>query len=326
MEREDIGKLVSYEEIKQVNNSLEKIYKELSKQTEDLEKPSGLADRVFVDLFGFAAMYLLLFFTCDITRSIITNDEMFGVKWLFWGPYYFFTSAPILTRVWKSKKFLEDLAEVKSQGLEYDPQKTCSLEGGIYQEACEREEDHPHNHPVRDHLGRGLDWMLRHTIGKHLGGVLGNATCQDQGITIAMDCADQRLTRAYNCYAFFCEQHGCSHIADINWPNTEGSFGAQTNHWDARSVSAYQLYYDIFHALYLTGSTAMGSDTRPTNLNPQFDYTNNYCFNANILFQIPITNDTGFGQPNWWRTDRGWEQDVCYYQNNYTSHLLDYWD
>lgn len=326
MENRNIEKLATYDELKQVNESLEQIYKQLAKQTEDLEKPSGIADRVFVDLFGFAAMYLLLFFTCDITRSVITDEEMFGIKWLFWGPYYFFTGAPLLTRVWKSKKFLEDLAEVKSQGLEYDPQKTCSLEGGIYQEACEREENHPHQHPVRDNLGKGLDWILRHTVGKHLGGVLGNATCQDQGITIAMDCADQRLTRAYNCYTFFCEQHQLTHVADINLPNTSGSFGAQTAHWDTRSVEAYQIYYDIYHALYLTGSVAMGSDNRPTNLNPMFDNVNNYCFNANTLFQIPAGNNSNFGQPPWWIAERGWEQDVCYYQNNYTNHLLDYWD
>lgn len=327
MENRNLEKLATYDELKQVNESLEQIYKQLAKQTEDLEKPSGIADRVFVDLFGFAAMYLLLFFTCDITRSIITDEDMFGIKWLFWGPYYFFTSAPLLTRVWKSKKFLEDLAEVKSQGLEYDPQKTCTLEGGIYTDACEREENHPHQHPIRDNLGKGLDWILRHTVGKHLGGLLGNATCQDQGATIAADCADQRATRAYNAYTFFCEQHGVTSVASPNQPNTPGDFDSQTHGYDDNSRYAYQQYYNVYIALYYIGRDWLGSDSRPTNLNPFADVNgNDWCFNASKLFALPPLAHSGFGQPAWWIAENGQHQGPCYYQDNYTNHLLDYWD
>lgn len=326
MEASTIGKLATYDELKEVNRSLEQIYAELSKQTKDLEKPSGIADRVFVDIFGVIAMYLLLFFTCDITRSIVTNEELFGFKWLFFGPYYFFTKAPLLTRVWKSKKFLEDLAEVKSDGLEYDPQKTCTVEGATYTAACNIDEQHPNRHPVRDNLGSGLDWVLRHTIGKHFGGILGNATCGDQGSTIAADCADRRTTRAYDAYTFFCEQHGVANVAQPDQPNWARGAPSDFHQWDTRSQQAYQAYYDVYVAIYDVGSSLYGSNSRPTNLNPLYDRTNNYCFNAKTLFSLIINKTSGFGQPPWWVANQGQEQGPCYFQDNYKYHLLDYWD
>lgn len=329
MENVNLGRLATFDELNSVNKDLTNIYKELQKQTKDLEKPSGIADRLFVDLFGVGAMYLLLFFTCDITRSIVLDEEMFGIKWLFFGPYYFFTNAPIMTRLWKSKKFLEDLSDAKKNGIEYDPQKTCTQEGRIYELACDREDNHPHQHPIRDNLGKGLDWVLRHTVGKHLGGLLGNATCQDQAETIARDCADNRLTRAWDCYLFLCEQHGVIHVApSIDWPNTSDTASAQTHGWDSRSQQAYQAYYDVYLALYDVGMTSIGTNSRPSNLNPEFDATNAYTINGLTIFSYPVREDppSGFGTPPWWRAEDGWAQDKTYYQDNYTNHLLDYWD
>ncbi len=326
MEASTVGKLATYDELKEVNKSLEQIYRELSKQTKDLEKPSGIADRVFVDIFGVIAMYLLLFFTCDITRSIVTDEELFGLKWLFFGPYYFFTSAPLMTRIWKSKKFLEDLAEVKNEGLEYDPQRTCTAEGATYTAACNLDEDHPNRHPIKDNLGQGLDWILRHTVGKHFGGILGNGTCGDQGATIAADCADQRATRAYDAYTFFCEQHGVANVAQPDQPNWAQGAPSDFHQWDTRSQQAYQAYYDVYVAIYNVGSSLHGTNSRPTNLNPLYDRTNNYCFNAKTLFSLMITTSSGFGQPPWWIAEHGQEQGPCYFQDNYKNHLLDYWD
>lgn len=325
MNMDKLDRLATYEELNAVNKDLTNIYKELSKQTDILEKPSGIADRLFVDLFGMIAIYLLMFFTCDITRSILTDEEFFGIKWLVFGPYYFFTNAPLMTRLWKSKKFLEDLADAKKDGgIEYDPSKTCTREGQIYRMACERDETHPHSHPLREKMGSGLDWLLRHTVGKHFGGLLGNATCEDQSTTIAQDCADNRLTRAWNCYLFICEQYRVGGQAtDIDMPNLENSVQNQLmSGWDDKSKYAYQVYKDVYEALYDIGSTHSGSYQRPTNLNPTFDATNNYCINASFLFTTGL-----FARPNWWINGGGMTgQPPCYFQDNYTEHLLDYWD
>ena len=323
----DYSKAVTYDELNSINKELTGIYDMMQKQLKIEEKPSGIADRVFIDLFGTIALYLLLFFACDITRSIVLDQELFGLKWIFFGPYYFFTSAPLLTRLWKPKKFLEDLSEIKSAGFEYDPSRSCSALGETYKLNCEIEENHPHKHPIRDNLGKGLDWIIRHTIGQHLGGVLGNGNCDDQSATIARDCANDRLQRAYNAYTFFCEQHGpVAHVADMNMPNAPGDISQQTRGWDTRSVQAYQAYYSVYTALFDIGTTVVGQNGEPDNLNPRYDSTNNYCFNANRLFSIPITSTSGFGQPPWWEAENGQQQGPCYYQDNYTEHLLTYWD
>ena len=173
-----------------------------------------------------------------------------------------------------------------------------------------------------------MDWIIRHTIGQHLGGVLGNATCQDQANSVARDCADQRLTRAWNCYLFVCTQHGVQHVSpSIDWPNT-GGYSSQTSGWDDRSKQAYQAYYAVYTALYDVGRLDAGSNSRPSNLNPAFDNINNYCINGLTLFSYPVRENppSGFGQPPWWIAENGWQQDVTFYQNNYTNHLLDYWD
>lgn len=329
-EEQRLDKLYKYGEPLVIDSDLNKMYKLMEKEFKQSKRPDSIIQRVFTDAFGIIILYILFFFLCDFTRSALTNSAFFGIKWLFFGPYYYFTGAPIMTRIWKSKKFLEDLAQAKSGDLEYDPRKTCTQEGQYYMIGCEKEENHPNRHPVKDNLGKGMDWILRHTVGQHLGGVLGNATCQDQSNTISRDCANQRLTKAWNCYLFICTQHGVANVAStIDWPNGANGTGQQTRGWDDRSKQAYGLYYDVYVALYDIGSVGSGSTTsRPTNLNPDFDSTNNYCINGLTLFSYPVREDppSGFGQPTWWQTEHGWQQDVCYYQNNYTNHLLDYWD
>ena len=320
-------KLYSFDELANINDELDKIDKGLQTQTNVMEKPDSIVQRVFVDFFGIITLYGLLFLMCDATQAIVNDTPLFGFEWLFFGPYYFFTKAPLLTRIWKSKKFLEDLSELNNAGIEWDPKQSCSMQGGTYTEACDREEDDHHNQPVRDKLGKGLDWFLRHTIGKHFGGILGNGDCYDQGITIAYECADQRATSAYNAYTFFCEQQGpVAIVATPDQPNAPGNFSQQTNGWDDRSKEAYQAYYDVYTAIYLIGSTNVGQHGRPDNLNPAFDATNNYCFNARTLYSIATTNSKGFGQPPWWVAANGQHQGPCYYQDNYTDHLFDYWD
>ena len=324
MQNQNYDRLIKFGEADIINSDLEKIYGVLEKQLKQEKKPNSLVGRVFTDGFGIVILYLLLFFLCDLTRAGLTGGGYFGFKWLFFGPYYFFTKAPLMTRIWKSKKFLEDLADTKRDGgIDYDPSRTCTQEGDIYRVACERDESHPHNHPVREKLGGGLDWVLRHTIGKHFGGLLGNATCEDQGTTIGQDCADNRLNRAWDCYLFICQQYQVGGQAtDIDMPNLEESGqNSIMRDWDDKSKYAYLAYKDVYVALYDVGSTHVGAYGRPTNLNPTFDTSNNYCINASFLFGTGL-----FARPNWWIQGGGTTQPVCYFQNNYMDHYLDYWD
>lgn len=325
----NLGELYKYGAPLLINKDLNDMYKLMEKEFKYEKKPDSIVQRLFIDAFGVIVLYVFFFFLCDFTRSGIKHSSFYGIKWLFFGPYYYITKAPIMTRIWKSKKFLEDLAEAKSGDLEYDPQKTCTQEGAYYRLGCEKEENHPHRHPVRDNLGKGLDWVIRHTIGQHFGGVLGNATCQDQATTIARDCADQRLMKAWNCYLFVCAQHGVEYVApSIDYPNTPSILSIQTSGWDDRSKQIYGLYYGVYTALYDVGSAGAGSNSRPTNLNPVFDVANNYCINGNTLFSYPVhetPSPSGFGTPPWYDRNQG-VLDVCYFQNNYTNHLLDYWD
>ena len=344
METIDINqltKLYSYEELAMIDGQLTDINNQLARQTKDLEKPDSIVQRVFVDLFGVIALYLLLFFTCDVTQAILNDRPLFGFEWLFFGPYYFFTGAPLMTRVWKSKKFLEDLSELKSDvgGLDYPPGQTCTSYGLRYENACNQEEEHPHRHPLRSKLGNGLDWILRHTIGKKLGGLLGNATCEDQGTTIATDCAETRINAIWECYIAVCGFHNITHIAaDINWPNTVASGSSEFRHWDTNSTFAYELYYDAYTAIYDIGSTVFGGHGTPSNLNTSYDRTNYYSYDYATLTDSQRSVLLGYSplpMPNWFTVEayRPYangtmtEEDfIRYFQLHYKEHTLDFWD
>lgn len=321
MQAEELERLGKFYEAEIINSDLNKIYKELVDQTKQEKKPDSIIGRVVVDTFGLIVLYFLLFTLCDFTRAVITDSTFFGFKWLFFGPYYFFTKAPLMTRIWKSKKFLEDLSEAKSGGLVYDPQKTCTQEGEIYKAACNLNQANPHKHPVRDHMGDGMDWIIRHTIGKSFGGILGNSNCEDQSTTVAYDCANERLMKAWDCYQFVCDQYDLPDRAPtIDYPNVAASYHHQIQGWSSQSANAYLMYYEIYIALYDIGSDVIGDSSRPRNLNTSFDSNYNYCYSGATLFI------TGFVPPPWWIAEGGFQKEPCYFQDNYTNHLLDYWD
>lgn len=321
MQREDLGRLARFEEARVINTDLDKIYDVLEKELKQSQKPDSIIGRFVVDGFGLLALYVLMFVLCDFTRSALTDGPYFGFKWIFFGPYYFFTKAPLLTRIWRSKKFLEDLAAFHNTQVDWPNARTCTSIGNSYTAGCNNAEEH-HNQPVRDHLGKGLDWILSHVLGDGIGKFLTNSTCAQQGTTIAHMCASDRLNAAWNCYLFVCQQHGVTHIApQINYPNSSGDYNAQTQNWDSVSKDAYSPYYWVYTAIYDVGSTIIGNDHTPVNLNPDYDADNNYCYNAGYLFENHL-----FGVPPWWIAEGGPDKDKCYYQQHYTNHELDYWD
>ncbi len=336
MNIDKLDRLATVEELKAVNNDLSKIYEELTKQTRDLEKPSGIADRVFVDIFGVFAMYLLLFFACDITRSVVLDEDMFGIKWLFFGPYYFFTGAPLMTRLWKSKKFLEDLSDVKRGGYHFDIETTCTDAGNKYKLACEIEERNPRKHPIRDNLGMGLDWLLRHTVGKHFGGLLGNATCQDQAKTIAADCAWDRTLALWGAYNGFCDLYPdqiTRRAEDINWPNTVSMSSGYISQFSDIEKAAYQMYYEGYTKIYDIGSKVFTGHGTPENLITTYDNYTYYCYNANKMWGL--NNFTppnsyaylGLHPPPWYapmlHDTSDYEYNMRLFQENYQQHMLD---
>ena len=319
MQREDLGRLAKFGEAKVINNDLNKIYDVLEKEFKQSKKPDSIVGRVIVDGFGLLVLYLLLFVACDLTRAVITDGPYFGFKWLIWGPYYFFTKAPIMTRVWKSKKFLEDLSNYDSQNIDWPNTRTCTSIGQSYTTGCNNAETH-HNKPIRDHLGKGLDWVLSHMFGGTIGKFLNNATCEQQGATISHTCASDRVDAAYDCYTFFCSAYGLGHVATRNFPNEGGDFDYQTGGWDGNSKEAYRKYYEVYTAIYDIGSTLFGNSNVPTNLNPAYDDFNNYCFNAGALYAA------NWYAPPWWFAEDGPSKGPCFFQQNYKRHMLDFFD
>lgn len=342
MSIEQLTRLYTFDELNTIDKDLDEINKQLGKQTSLMERPDSIVQRVFVDLFGFIAMYLLLFFACDVTQAIVNDRSLFGFEWLFFGPYYFLTGAPLMTRVWKSKKFLEDLSELKSISLTYPDTQSCTQIGETYNENCQNAETHPHNRPLRSKLGPGIDWVLRHTIGKHFGGVLGSGSCIDQGTTLANDCAASRVQAAWDTYNFICDEYSSQikhRATDINWPNTVASSAGEFNSWNHYDLTAYHIYYNTYIAIYEIGSTVFGGHGTPSNLNPLPDIVNYYTYNAAFLFGYFPNNiqsgDVTFTPPNWFVTNAwdeyrhhniDYEEFIRYFQLHYQEHALDYWD
>jgi len=320
MQTENLGRLARFDEARIINNDLNQMYKILEKEFKQEKKPDSIVGRILIDTFGVLALYFLLFVVCDFTRASLTNTPFFGFKWLIWGPYYFFTKAPLMTRIWKSKRFLENLADYEGQQVDWPNARTCTAIGTSYSTGCNNAETH-HRKPVRDHLGKGLDWVLSHMFGDKVGKFINNATCDQQGGTISHMCAADRVKAAYDCYVFFCSAYGLGHVASQNQPNEPGTFDNQTAGWDGNSKTAYSKYYEVYCAIYDVGNHYLGNDHVPTNLNPHYDDYNNYCFNAQFLF-----NTRAYAEPPWWYAEDGASKGPCYFQQSYVNHKLDYWD
>lgn len=319
MQREDLGRLAKFGEASIINKDLDKIYDVLEKEFKQSKKPDSLVGRIVVDGFGLLVLYLLLFVACDLTRAALTDGPYFGFKWLIWGPYYFFTKAPLMTRIWKSKKFLEDLSNYDTGDIDWPNQRTCTAIGQSYTTGCNNAETH-HNKPIRDHLGKGLDWVLSHVLGGNVGKFINNSTCEEQGLTISHACAADRVKAAYDCYTFFCGAYGVGHVADQNKPNEPGTFENQTAGWDGNSKNAYSKYYEVYTAIYEVGSVLLGNSNVPKNLNPNYDNYNNYCYDAGFLYS------EGWYAPPWWYAEEGSSKGPCYFQQNYKNHMLDFFD
>lgn len=330
----------SFDELQtaRTNYELEQVVDELNKQLANANKPTGIVDRVFVDLLGAGVLYFLLFTVCDITRSIITGGDFYGFKWLVWGPYYYFTGAPIMTRIWKSKKFLEDLSEAKNEGLEYDPSRSCLIIGEAYNTACQIDTN-SQKHPVRDKIGDTVGWVIEHTIGKAFGGLLGNATCSEQGTTISRDCSTRRAQEIYACYLFFCSQYtdiNPDHVAtDYNWPNSVADGAAVFNNWNVYEKTAYKYYHDAYCKIFDIGSGFFGQTGEPNNLYPFFDNVNYYAYNVKDMYLGGVSNQPVFSVPPWWTaeatpllngTTQQSEEFIRYFQDHYLQHTLDFWD
>lgn len=321
MQNQRYDTLAKFEEANVINSDLEKIYDVLEKELKQEEKPNSIVGRVLVDGLGILVLYFLLFIACDLTRAGMTGGGFFGFKWLIWGPYYFFTKAPLMTRVWKSKKFLEDLSsyEGSDPSITWPNERTCTSIGQAYTTGCNNAETH-HNRPIRDHLGKGMDWILSHILGDNIGKFINNSTCEQQGATISHECASDRVDAAYDCYTFFCGAYGLGHVADRNFPNEGGDFDYQTHGWDGNSKEAYRKYYEVYTSVYDIGTTVFGSSNVPSNLNPTYDDFNNYCFNAGALYAA------NWYAPPWWFAEGGPTKGPCFFQQNYKNHMLDFFD
>lgn len=329
---------------KTVNDYIADIDKQLSEMNNTMDKelyqskrPDSIVSRVFTDLFGVLGLYIMLFILSDFTRVVLTGSSFYGLKWLLWGPYYYFTGAPLLTRIWESKKFLKDLSEVeKDADFVWPENQSCTAIGQTYEKNCE--DGTVKNHPIKDKMGDGLDWLIRHTVGKHFGGILGNGNCLDQSTTIAHDCAVDKAQALWAAYNAFCDMYPSQigeRASDINWPNSIAN-PVGVNIWNQWEKAAYNVYYDGYHAIFDTGSDAHTPDDWPTNLNPSYDSYTYYCYNAAKLWGLNgFGGQDGYsylnfpipswyysqGQGIWGSSDYKYNQ--MYFQANYKDHLYD---
>lgn len=322
-----------------INREIADIDKVLNKEMYQSNRPSGIVNRVFTDIFGVIGLYLMLFILSDFTRVILTGDSLFGIKWIFWGPYYYITDAPLLTRIWESKKFLKDLSELEgSEDFDWPDNNTCTQIGDTYLKNC-NEQTLKGKHPIREKLGDGLDWLIRHTIGKHFGGFIGNGNCTDQSTTIASDCAYDRITAIWGAYNGFCDLYPTwiHHRAlDINWPNTVSMHSGDISQFNEYERAAYQMYYEGYLDIYDIGSTVFTGHGTPENLNPNYDTETYYSYNANKLWGLNGFNPPNnfaylqFPIPSWYPrfgwTDPSsstWKDNQRYFQLNYKEHRFD---
>lgn len=324
--------------LQDINNKLADMDKVLNKELYESKRPDSIVNRVFVDLFGIVGLYLMLFILSDFTRAILTGSGLYGIKWIFWGPYYYITGAPLLTRMWESKKFLKDLAEVKNDpDFAWPEDKSCSQIGSIYETNCDMQT--LRNHPIKDKMGDGLDWLIRHTIGKHFGGILGSGNCEDQSTTIAHDCAVDKANALFAAYNGFCDMYPTlifHRATNVNAPNGSSNPDGQ-DFWNSYEKAAYHVYFDGYLAIFDVGSPIHTSLDYPTNLNPVYDSTAFYCYNANRVFGVGNyaggTDD--FGYLNWpipsWYPNASWyatntpqyKEAQMYFQLNYKEHVYD---
>jgi hypothetical protein len=322
---EQAAKLYSFDDLYKVTNDIDE---QLKKQTNLMEKPNSMVQRVFVDFFGIITLYGLLFFLCDITQSFMNDRPLFGIEWIFFGPYYFLTGAPLLTRIWKSKKFLEDLSELeRGSGGNYHwrNEESCSAIGIGYINACNTEEAGGtlRRHPIKNKLGKGLDWVLSHLIGGKLGKIINNSNCEEQGQTVSRQCAADRVQAAYDCYVYFCGEYGIENVAPLNGPNFILPNDPKINTWTDGDKRAYGKYYEVYLAVYQVLYDAHGVDPDyvPENLNPAYDSENTYCYNARALFDYNT-----FFPPPWWSAAQGETRDQCFFQQTYKDYYYSYWD
>lgn len=340
--QKNISGLIKFNDIEQAMQL--KTLKNFEGQVTNYEsKPTGIADRVFIDIVGFIAIYFLFFLGCDITRNVITGQGFFNLYYIFWGPYYYITKAPLMTRYWKSKKFLKDLSELENEQIDWPLSETCQAVGATYEGNCDAYGGDTRG-PIRKNLGAGLDWILRHTIGTHFGGLLSAGSCTDQGNVITAQCADDRLQAIWDCYNFvvdtYTDMYDLQRAGDIDWPNKYSSYAPSFNagvfySWNDHSRNAYAAYQQAYCALYDIGSATWQGSGRPDNLMPNYDSTYYYSYFAEGLFGDVVWHGfiqtAIFDQPPWYRSNAwqyatGSELRARYFQTHYKEHLLDYWD
>lgn len=323
--------------LKGINKDLEDMDKIMNKELYESNRPNGIVNRIFADVFGVLGLYFMLFVLSDFTRVILKGGSFYGLRWLFFGPYYYITEAPLLTRIWESKKFLKDLSEAKNDAdFSWPENKSCTQIGNTYAENCEAGDTR--GHPIRDKAGDGLDWIIRHTIGKSFGGILGSANCTDQGSTIADDCARDKVQALFAAYNAFCDMYPTLILyreSHINAPNG-GSNPDGYDYWDDYSKAAYHIYYDGYMSIYDVGNALHTSMDFPTNLNTAYDSVAFYCYNANKLFgtgpyqggQQPSYWYLKFPIPSWYPvygnlSGQDYQDYMCYFQLNYKEHIYD---
>lgn len=101
--------------------------------TMEYQDPGGWIRRGISDIFGVIIGYGLAFIIADFIRSTITHTPLFSLGWMYFGPMYYISGAPLLTSLWKSEVvFYEDEENNACIQTAEENYQTCRLGDGSF--------------------------------------------------------------------------------------------------------------------------------------------------------------------------------------------------
>jgi hypothetical protein len=102
----DYLQLKTYETLKQIEEDIRPPLVKVK------EKPyQSWLSRLFTDILGVSVGYIGFFFILNFIRSGITRTPLYSWYWMYFGPWYYFTKAPLLTNEWQAEESLLQDAE-----------------------------------------------------------------------------------------------------------------------------------------------------------------------------------------------------------------------
>lgn len=95
------------------------------------KEPQSWLSRIIADFFGVFIGYIGFFFILNFIRSSITHTPLYRWYWMYFGPYYFITKAPMLTNEWtREEELINDVEGSTCLQNAKNNYETCKSNGG----------------------------------------------------------------------------------------------------------------------------------------------------------------------------------------------------